>query len=90
MDPAQRDTIPARMRMLVSKQTCPCEADIPTTVAERTPFTPDFDGVNQVLVYDVQGRIVFEGSVQKYRSWNHDRLVISQHIANGTLLVLVR
>jgi hypothetical protein len=78
------------MRMLVSKPTCPCEADIPTTVAERAPFTPDFDGVNQVLVYDVQGRLVFEGSMQKYRSWNHDRLVISQHIANGTMLVLMR
>jgi hypothetical protein len=90
MDPAQRDTIPARMRMLVSKQTCPCEADIPTTVADSTPFTSDFDGVNQVLVYDVQGRLVFEGSVQKYRSWNHDCLVISQHIANGTMLVLIR
>jgi hypothetical protein len=89
-DPSQRDTIPARMRMLVSKQTCPCEADIPTTVAERGPSTPNFDGVNQVLVYDVQGRLVFDGSVQKYRSWNHDHLVISQHTANGTMLVLMR
>lgn len=88
MDPSQRDTIPARIRQLISKITCPCEEDFPTTVRERITQRDVFENVDHVVAINVLGQRVFSGAITDYLQWRTDKLVLTQHLSGTTLTVL--
>lgn len=90
IDPSKRDTIPSKKRQLHSTQTCPCVEDIPTTVGRDAATEVMGDAIHHAVVYDLQGRILFEGSVLHYQSWIQNRPIFSQQRVNNTLLILSR
>lgn len=54
----QRDPIPARTRQTSGLSTCPCEDDLPTTVADAGTR---HSSVKTVLIYDLRGRLHWSG-----------------------------
>jgi hypothetical protein len=88
MDPSQRDTIPARIRQLISKITCPCEEDFPTTVRERITQRDVFENVVHVVAINVLGQQGFSGAITDYLQWRADKVILTQHLSGTTLTVL--
>jgi len=88
MDPSQRDTIPARIRQLISKITCPCEEEFPTTVRERITQRDIFENVDHVVAINVLGQQVFSGAISDYLQWRTNKAILTQQLSGTTLTVL--
>ncbi len=88
IDPSQRDTIPARERQLIAKQTCPCTEDFPTTVRERASQHDVLANIEHVVVINVLGQQVFAGTPAEFAQWRADKIILAQRISGVTLTVL--
>ena len=88
MDPLQRDTIPARIRQIISKITCPCTEDFPTTVRERASQHDPLENIERVVAINVLGQQVFAGTPAEFALWRADYNILAKQISSVTLTVL--